>query len=659
MKESTDSTTSGKLFAGRYRIIKLIGKGGMGKVYLAEDTFLNNEEIAIKVINKHLSTDPESSERFLREIQLTRKVTHPNVIRTYDAGKINKRLYFTMEYVNGPTLKEVLKEKGKISWPRVANIIIQVCDGLSAIHKEGIVHRDLKPSNVIQTELLVCKIADFGVARPNSSNLTVCEEIVGSTSYMAPEVWTGEGVGAPADLYSLGVMAFELLTGKLPFEAESAPELMWKHLQETAPPVLSLEPEVPRWLSDLIAELLRKDYNLRPALASEIAEFVIERLEDKTDYNSSTLSLHSFEEARELKLALLPPVEPCDPNEAGYFAGKTPFIEGEEDEWLLKAGIEAELSEDKKLEPPDSSSLNIKPEISEEISKNVRAKRSLKKVFNFVKRLGNWGATFLIINLLWWAFALLGTHFLTWQEFSTEKILPFKEAAIATAVFTSWLGLLLASPLFFPLFEKTPLRKLPARFLFIWFEACFLVVVSVIIFSFLKVPWYYAKFRAVPTSFSASFKELPANYTKASPYLMRALFLIPDTTVALKEKRSLKQLRPSVCLWFYSLAFIYLIYLFSASRAGAEDFFSAPTPLVAFAFFMICLLLFEEYIALPLLNESWPQAKEVFTIKVGITSFLTTYGAFSFSLLNWLLVCWVLSIRENNTKTLITAPKHI
>jgi eukaryotic-like serine/threonine-protein kinase len=203
----------GALFAGRYKIVRVLGSGGMGEVYLVKDALLGEDEfIALKVLHQQLSKDERQSKRFLREVQLTRKVTHPHIIRTFDAGEFGGRLYFTMEYVEGVSLKERMNGE-PLSLEETCRIVTHICEGLGAIHEAGIVHRDLKPANVMLLKDGGVKIADFGVARPRWSELTGENEVVGSAPFMAPEVWLGKEIGPAADLYAVGALAYEMVTG--------------------------------------------------------------------------------------------------------------------------------------------------------------------------------------------------------------------------------------------------------------------------------------------------------------------------------------------------------------------------------------------------------------------------------------------------------------
>lgn len=267
----------GQLFAGRYIVHKLLGDGGMGKVYLVSDTLLGNEEIALKILHHDLCRDEKQTKRFLREVQLTRKVSHPNIVRTFDVGTCNGALYFTMEYAPGLTLKDKLAG-GALGYQETALLLAQICRGLSAIHELGIIHRDLKPGNVIVSPQGQVKITDFGVARTSLSDVTAHNEVVGSVAYMSPEVWTGKDIGPSADIYSLGVLAYEAVTGALPFEASTAAELMFKHLELKPASPLEKAPRLPFWFVALVMRMLQKTPQQRPQSATEIADQIDQKL---------------------------------------------------------------------------------------------------------------------------------------------------------------------------------------------------------------------------------------------------------------------------------------------------------------------------------------------------------------------------------------------
>ena len=262
-----------KVISGRYEILRLLGRGGMGEVYLCKDQMLDSEEIAIKILYPDMCRDEKHAKRFLREVQLTRKVSHANVVKAFDVGTHDGTLYLTMEYVPGSTLKDKIS-KGRISPALTARILHYICMGLFAVHEQGIIHRDLKPGNILLTEQGMPKVTDFGVARPDFSELTGHDEVIGSTHYMAPEVWIGQGICQATDLYALGVVAYEMLSGEAPFNGKSAPELMRQHLEVEPYSLLGVVDGIPLWLNTLVLRLLAKNPAERPPDADHVAEII-------------------------------------------------------------------------------------------------------------------------------------------------------------------------------------------------------------------------------------------------------------------------------------------------------------------------------------------------------------------------------------------------
>ena len=269
-----------KLFvlSERYELGEVIGSGGMGKVYRAVDRE-TGQVIALKILHDQIASDAQQAKRFEREVQLALRVQHINIVRLLESGVDAAGVhYLIMEYVEGVTLKTRV-EAGPIPWRIAVNYLIQICEGLDALHNLGIIHRDLKPSNIMITPGDVIKITDFGVARERSSDLTRTNEIVGSIAYMSPELWKGNEEGAPTmsvDLYALGVMAYELVTGILPFDGDVPAELMWKHLEALPTPPRDLVPAIPRWLNQIILKLLEKKLYDRPPNAEVVKNLLEE-----------------------------------------------------------------------------------------------------------------------------------------------------------------------------------------------------------------------------------------------------------------------------------------------------------------------------------------------------------------------------------------------
>jgi tetratricopeptide (TPR) repeat protein len=260
----------GALFAGRYQIIEDLGQGGMGHVFKALDT-RTGEKIALKVLRPGLEADGRSLERFSHELTAARKISHRNVCRMYDLGEDGGRLYITMEFVPGEDLKSILRMMGAMSPAQAVGLAVQICDGLEEAHRLGVVHRDLKPANILVDRDGHARIMDFGIARSAlSRGITDTGTMVGTPDYMSPEQAEGGGVDARSDLYSLGVMLFEMVTGRLPFEGDTALAVALKRKTERPPDPKSIAPGLPADLNRIILKCLEKDRSKRYQSAGEI-----------------------------------------------------------------------------------------------------------------------------------------------------------------------------------------------------------------------------------------------------------------------------------------------------------------------------------------------------------------------------------------------------
>ena len=254
----------GRLLGNRYEIIEKIGSGGMATVYKAKCHVLNRY-VAIKILRDEFTTDEEFIKRFEVEAQSAASITHPNIVSVYDVGVDGNLYYIVMELIKGKTLKEIIvEEKGPLPWKWSVNIASQIASALEIAHKNHIIHRDIKPHNIIITEDGVAKVTDFGIAKAvSNSTITAFGTTIGSVHYFSPEHARGGYTDEKSDLYSLGVVMYEMLTGKVPFDADTPVSIALKHMQEDPKPPIELNHNIPMAVNDIIMKALKKDTNLR------------------------------------------------------------------------------------------------------------------------------------------------------------------------------------------------------------------------------------------------------------------------------------------------------------------------------------------------------------------------------------------------------------
>ena len=262
---------TGALVDGRYRILRRIGSGGMADVYAAEDTHLGRE-VALKVLHRRFAQDQEFVERFRREAKAAAGLSHPNVVGVFDRGEHEGTYYIAMECLTGRTLKEIVASEAPLSQQRVVELGVQILHAAGFAHRHGVIHRDFKPHNVIVDERGHAKVTDFGIARAGASEMTETGSIMGTAHYLSPEQAQGHAVTAASDLYSIGVMLYELLTGQLPFQGESAVAIALKHLSEQPAPISQLRPDVHPALEAVVMAALAKDPAQRWQTADDFAE---------------------------------------------------------------------------------------------------------------------------------------------------------------------------------------------------------------------------------------------------------------------------------------------------------------------------------------------------------------------------------------------------
>jgi serine/threonine protein kinase len=259
---------------GRYRIERRLGVGGMSTVQLAFDERLERY-VAIKLLAEHLADDPTFVSRFRREALSAARLVHPNIVQVFDFGfdERQRQHFIVMEHVPGYSCAELLRDHGRMEVEQAIDVVTQACRGLDYAHRNGVVHRDVKPGNLLVSDSDVVKLADFGIARAtDQSSITQVGSVLGTAAYLAPEQARGEEAGPRADLYSLGVVTYQLLTGRLPYEANSLSELALRQQREPPAPADDLNPQVPPELADAISMALALDQEDRPANAMLLAE---------------------------------------------------------------------------------------------------------------------------------------------------------------------------------------------------------------------------------------------------------------------------------------------------------------------------------------------------------------------------------------------------
>jgi serine/threonine protein kinase len=260
--------------AGRYRIERRLGAGGMSTVFMATDTVLERP-VAIKLLAEHLAEDEAFVARFRREALAAARLQHPNIVQVFDSGRDpeSDRHFIVMEYVDGPSCADLLRERKRLEVEETVGVIRDACHGLDYAHRAGVVHRDVKPGNLLVVqETGATKLADFGIAKAaEQTRITQVGSVLGTAAYLSPEQAAGDEAGPPSDIYSLGVCAYQFLTGKLPHEYTSLTELALKQQQEGVEPIAAHRPEVPRELDQAIRLALEREAQMRYSSALEMS----------------------------------------------------------------------------------------------------------------------------------------------------------------------------------------------------------------------------------------------------------------------------------------------------------------------------------------------------------------------------------------------------
>ncbi len=337
----------GQKISDRYQIIKAIGEGGMANVYLAYDTILDRN-VAVKVLRGDLAGDEKFVRRFQREALSASSLTHPNIVEVYDVGEDNGQYYIVMEFVEGRHLKELIKKRGKLTISEVIDIMLQITDGMSVAHDSYIIHRDIKPQNIMILENGLVKIMDFGIAMAmNSTQLTQTNSVMGSVHYLPPEQASGKGSTLQSDIYSMGIVMYELLTGSLPYKGDNAVEIALKHLKESIPSIREKLPNIPQSIENIIIKATAKNPKNRYTDAREMHSDLLTCMdEDRT--NEAKIKL-PYSEEDEMKLKSPKKTQPAEKKEKKEEPSKKKEPKKEREEILSKKITENDLKKENKF----------------------------------------------------------------------------------------------------------------------------------------------------------------------------------------------------------------------------------------------------------------------------------------------------------------------
>ncbi|MCI9233765.1 MAG: Stk1 family PASTA domain-containing Ser/Thr kinase [Bacilli bacterium] len=297
----------GQKINDRYQIIRTIGEGGMANVYLAYDTILDRN-VAVKILRGDLADDEKFVRRFQREAIAASSLSHPNIVEMYDVGEDEGKYFIVMEYVDGKTLKSLIKKRGALTLSEVIDIMLQLTSAISCAHDSYIIHRDIKPQNVMILEDGRVKIMDFGIAMAlNSNELTQTNSVMGSVHYLPPEQANGKGSTMKSDIYSLGILMFELLTGKLPFRGDQAVEIAIKQMKEPIPSVCKINPNIPQSIENIILKACAKNPKNRYDSIKEMREDIEKSMDPQHQFEERHVYKFPEQDLEETKI--MPPIK--------------------------------------------------------------------------------------------------------------------------------------------------------------------------------------------------------------------------------------------------------------------------------------------------------------------------------------------------------------
>ncbi len=311
-QKSTLDFAPGQHFGKRYQIIEEVGQGGMGRVYKAVDQELNRI-VALKMIKPEISSQPGIVERFKKEIKLASQITHKNVCRIHDLGQAQGIKFISMQYIKGQDLKGFIKQSGRLTTEKTIDLTMKICAALQAAHDEGVIHRDLKPENIMLDGEGIAYVMDFGIAKSlEAEELTKEGTVVGTPHYMSPQQAAGEEVDHRSDIYSLGAIMYEVLTGRPPFKADSDIGIIHKHITETPKPPSNLNPQIPKVLEEIILKCLKK----KPEERFQKADDVIKAIDEA---KPKAISIAESARARKNSIAVLPFADMSPQKDQEYF----------------------------------------------------------------------------------------------------------------------------------------------------------------------------------------------------------------------------------------------------------------------------------------------------------------------------------------------------
>lgn len=293
----------GKLFAGRYRIIKSIGRGGMADVYLANDLILDNEDVAIKVLRTNYQTDQVAIARFQREARAMSELSHPNIVGIRDIGEEDGQQFLVMEYVDGEDLKQYIQTHKPLSNETVVRIMSEILSAMTLAHQQGIIHRDLKPQNILLTQDGLVKVTDFGIAVAFAeTSLTQTNSMLGSVHYLSPEQARGSKATVQSDIYAMGIILYEMLTGEIPYDGDSAVTIALQHFQKPLPSITAKNPNVPQALENVVIKATAKKLEDRYLSTTQMSQDLSKSL------SSPRVKKLSFEDLTQTKVLPKAPI---------------------------------------------------------------------------------------------------------------------------------------------------------------------------------------------------------------------------------------------------------------------------------------------------------------------------------------------------------------